>query len=76
MTETPGHNESEARDKSTVVGIVTQAKVANSDPLYEALTQQITYLISAITNQNSSKDSEHNGSKSGNGNGKYLSSKF
>ena len=75
-TETPNGSVSEARAKSAVVGTNSQAKVASSDPPYEALTQQIAYLMSAITNQNSSKNSEHSGSKSGNGNGKCLSTKF
>ena len=54
-TETPGSNVSEARAKSTVVGTNSQAKVASSDPPYEACTHQIAYLMSTITNQNSSK---------------------
>ena len=56
-TETLGSSVSEARAKSTVVGIAPglQAKVANSDQPYEAVTQQIAYLMSAITNQNLSK---------------------
>ena len=70
-TETPGINVSEARAKSDVVGTDLQARVARSDPLYEALTQQIAYLMSAITNQNSSKNNECNGSKQSNGNGKF-----
>ena len=32
-----------------------QVMVASSDPPYEALTQKIAYLMSAITNENSSK---------------------
>ena len=43
---------------ATVVGTDLQAKVASSDPPYEALTQQIAYLMSAITNQNLSKNNE------------------
>ena len=58
-TETLGSNVSRARAKSTVVGTDLQVKVASSDPPYEALTQQIAYLMSAITNQNFSKNSEH-----------------
>ena len=54
-TETPRSNVSEAMAKSAVVGTALQAKVASSDPSYEALIQQIAYLMSAITNQNSSK---------------------
>ena len=80
-TETPGSSVSEARAKSTVVGTDTalQVKVASSEPSYEMLTQQIAYLMSAVTNQtnqNLSKNNGCNGSKSSNGNGKYLSTKF
>ena len=50
-TGTPGSSVSEARVKSTVVGTASalQVKVASSDPPYETLTQQIAYLMSAIT---------------------------
>ena len=58
---------SETRAQSAVVRTNLQVKVASSDPLYEALTQQIAYLMSAITNQNSSKHNECNGSKTSNG---------
>ena len=80
-TETPGSNVSEARAKSAVVGTDTalQAKVASSDPSYEAFTQQIAYLMSVTTNQtnqNLCKNNGHNVSKSSNGNGKYLSTWF
>ena len=52
--ETSRSSVSEARAKSAVVGTasVLQVKVASSDQPYEALTQQIAYLMSAITNQN------------------------
>ena len=70
-TETPGSNVSEVRAKSTVVGINSQAKVTSSDPPYEVLTQQIAYLMSAITNQNLGKNNECNRSKQSNGNGKF-----
>ena len=66
-TETPGSNVSKAKVKSTVVGTDLQVKVASSDPPYEALIQQIAYLMFAITNQNSSKNNECNGSKQSNG---------
>ena len=75
-TETPGSNVSGARAKSAVVGTNSQAKVASSDPPYEALTKQIADLMSVITNQNSSKNNEYNGSKPSNGNGKFLSTRF
>ena len=76
--ETPGSSVSEARAKSTVLEMAPapQVKVASSDPPHEALTQQIVYLMSAVTNQtnqNWSKNSGCNGSKSSNGNGKYSS---
>ena len=80
-TETPESSVSKARAKSTVVGTDTalQVKMASSDPSYEVLTQQIAYVMSAVTNQtnqNLSKNNRHNGSKSSNGNGKYSSIKF
>ena len=75
-TETPSSNVSEARAKSTVVGTDSLAKVVSSDPPYGTLTQQIAYLMSAITNQNSSKINECNGSKPSNGNGEYSTTKF
>ena len=77
-TETPGSSVSEARAKSAVVGIASasQAKVASLDSPYETLTQQIAYLMSAVFNQNSSKNNGCNSSKSNNGNGKYSSNKF
>ena len=74
--EIPGSNVSEARAKSAVVGTDLQAKVARSDRPYETLTQQIAYLMSAITNWNSNKNNECNGSKPSNGNGKFSSTKF
>ena len=51
--ETARSSVSEVRAKSAVVGTASasQAKVASSDPPYEALTQQIAYLMSVITNQ-------------------------
>ena len=75
-TETSDSDVSKARAKSTVVGTDSQAKVASSDPHYEALMQQIAYLMSAITNQNLSKNNECNGSKQSNGNGKFSTTKF
>ena len=58
VTGTPGSSMSEVRAKSAVVGTDLQPKVASSDPPYEAITQQIAYLMSAITNQNTNKNSE------------------
>ena len=53
--ETPGRGVSEARAKSAVDGTDSQSKVANSDPSYEAITQQIAYLMSTINHQNTNK---------------------
>ena len=80
-TETLGSSVPEARATSAVVGSNTtlQVKGAGSEPSYEALTQQIAYLMSVVTNQtnqNSSKSKECNGSKSNNGNGMYSYTKF
>ena len=52
ITETLGGVVPEARAKSAVVELEAQPKVASSDQSYETITQQITYLLSAITNQN------------------------
>ena len=70
-----------ARAKSAVVGSDTapQVKGVGSEPSYEALTQQIAYLMSAVsnqTNQKLSKSKECDGSKSSNGNVKYSYTKF
>ena len=71
---------SEGRAKSAIVGINTdlaEAK-ASSEPSYEAITQQIAYLMSAVANQvnpESTKPSVCLGFKS-NGNNKYSSNTF
>ena len=77
-TKTSGSSVSEARAKSAVVGTTpaSQVKVASSKPPYEAVIQQMANLMSAIPNQNSSKNSECNGSKPSNGNCKFASTKF
>ena len=49
-TETPGSGVPEARTKSAVVDTDLKSKVVSSDPPYKAITQQIAYLMSAITN--------------------------
>ena len=72
---------SEARVKSAVVGIDTawQAKGASSEPSYEVFTQQIAYLMSAVTNQtnsNSSKSTGHYDYNASNGYSKYSYPKF
>ena len=51
-TETLGGGAPDTRAKSAVDELETQPKVASSDQSYEAITQQITYLMSTITNQN------------------------
>ena len=51
-TETPGSDVSEARAKSAVVEIDSKSEGTGFDPFFEAITQQIVYLMSAITNQN------------------------
>ena len=52
-TETPGSDVSEAGAKSAVVDeIDSKSEGTSFDPSYEAITQQIAYLMSAITNQN------------------------
>ena len=51
--ETLGSGVSKGRDKSTIVGTNTdlaEAK-ASPEPSYEAITQQIAYLMSAVANQ-------------------------
>ena len=55
-TETPGSGVSEVRTKSAVVEIESQSKVASSETPYEAVMQQITYLMSSITNQNANNN--------------------
>ena len=42
----------EARTKSAVVEIDSKSEGTSFDPSYEVITQQIAYLMSAITNQN------------------------
>ena len=51
-TETLRSSVSEVRAKSTAVETDTdlQAKGASSEPSYEAITQQIAYLMSVVTN--------------------------
>ena len=78
--ETLGSSVSKGRAKSAIVGISTdlaEAK-ASSEPSYEAIIQQIAYLMSAVANQvnpEMTKPSVHLGFKS-NGNNKYSSNTF
>ena len=76
-TETLGSSVSEARAKSAIVGTHTDLaeSKARSEPSYEAITQQIAYLMSAMANQanlESMKPSGHLGFKP-KGNNKYSS---
>ena len=79
-TETLRSSVSEARTKSVVVGEaadLAEAK-ASSEPSYEAITQLIAYLMSAVAkqvNSNQTKTSGHLGFKP-NGNSKYSSNTF
>ena len=78
--ETLGSSLSKGRAKSVIVGINTdlaEAK-ASSEPSYEAITQQIAYLMSAVANRVNpqlTKPSVHQGFKS-NGDNKYSSNMF
>ena len=51
-TETSGGDVSEARAKSAVVEIDSKSEGSSFDPSFEVITQQITYLMSIISNQN------------------------
>ena len=67
-TEILGSSVSEIRAKAAVVGTDTdsQVKGASSEPSYEVITQQIVYLMSAVTNQNNpslNKNGGHAGFK-------------
>ena len=55
-TETPGSGVSEVRAKSAVVELDTQPKANSSDSSYEVIMQKIVYLMSTITNQNTSNN--------------------
>ena len=69
-TERPGSGVSQVRAKSAVVQIESQSKLASSNPPYEAIMQQITYLMSTITNQNANNNGQ-NGPRYYNGNGRF-----
>ena len=73
-TEATGSGVSEVRAKSAVVELGTQPKATSSEPPYEAIMQQITYLMSSITNQNASNNGK-NGARSNNGNGRFPNTK-
>ena len=57
-TETPGSGASEGRAKSAAVELDMQPKATSSEPPYEAIAQQIAYLMSTITNQNASNNGQ------------------
>ena len=59
-TETSGSDVSEHRAKSAVVEIDSKSEGTSFDPSYKAITQQIAYLMSPITNQNNQGITEHN----------------
>ena len=58
-TETPGIGASEVRAKSAIVEIDSQSKTVSSEPPYESITQQIAYLMSAITNHNANNNGQN-----------------
>ena len=68
--EPPGGSALKARAKSAVVKLEAQPKAASSDQLYEAITQQIAYIMSATTNQNVNNNGQ-SGSNHNNG-GNFL----
>ena len=78
--ETLGSSVSKGRAKSAIVGTNTdlaEAK-ASSEPSYEAITQQIAYLISAVANQVNPEQTKTSGCLGfkPNGNNKYSSHMF
>ena len=74
IAKTPGTGVSEVRAKSAVVELETQPKATSSEPAYEAIMQQIAYLMATITNQNTNNNGQ-NGVRGNNGNGKFPSTK-
>ena len=79
-TETLRSSVSDARAKSTVVGTDTDLAEtkASSEPSYEAIAQQIAYLMSAVANQTNPKPTKNSGCLGfkPNGNSKYSSNMF
>ena len=79
-TETLGGSVPEVRAKSTVVGTDTDSEVKgdSSEPSYEAITQQIAYLMSAVTNQTNQNLNKNGGCTEfkSDGNGKNPSTTF
>ena len=74
INQTPGTSVSEVRAKPAVVGIESKSKASSSELPYEPITQQITYLMSTITNQNANNNGQ-NGPRHNNGNGKFLNTR-
>ena len=75
-TETPGSGK--VRAKSAVADLDSQSKIASFDPPYEVITQQIAYLMSAVTNQNAKNNNNNNGQngpRHNKGNEKFLNTK-
>ena len=73
-TETLGGGIPEARAKLAMVELKTQPKAASSEPSYEAIKQQIAYLMSSITNQNVNTNGQ-DGPTHNNGGGKFTNTK-
>ena len=73
--ETPGSGASEVRAKSAVVELETQPKTTRSESAYEAIMQQIAYLMSAINNQNVCNNGL-NVARHNNWNGKFHNTKM
>ena len=73
-TETPESSVSEARAKLAVVQLETQPKVASSEPSYEAIMQQVMYLMSTITNQNANTNGQ-NGPRCNSWSGKFTNTR-
>ena len=73
-TETQADGVSDVRAKSAILKLETQPKAASFEPLYKAITQQIAYLMSALTNQNANTNG-HNGPRHNNGGGKFTNTK-
>ena len=78
--EKPRSSVSEVRAKSRVIGTITDLveSKASSEPSYEAITQQIAYLMSAIANQANPDQTKTSGCLEfkPNGNNKYSSYMF
>ena len=70
-TETLRSSVSEVRAKSAVVGTDSdlQVKEASSEPSYEAISQHIAYLMSAVTNQTNQNLNKNGGCRGSKSNG-------